>query len=212
MSASSATKSEKPKAKTAKKHAKEKAALFDVHAPMKVIIPTSLSAEPTGGECSILVQIGPEDATLLDFEGAQGAIGRFEADDSGVTLDLKGYQYHGKIHSGPTALVLVVGKTGQLKVDAITDEFVILEKTQDVMAKLNAVVKGNMDDGYNVVEENVNINKKGERRRQGTIRKEKKSVGQKEKDVTNSEDGESTRKISSLQRMPWEITNVPTDE
>jgi hypothetical protein len=162
MSISAATKSEKPKAKKTKKEVKEKEAMFDVDAPMDVIIPTSLLAEPTGGECSMLVQIGPEDATLLDFEGAQGAIGRFEAEDTGVTLDLKGYQYHGKIHSGPTALVLVVGKTGQLKVDAITDEFVTLEKTQDVMAKLNAVVKGDMDDGYNVMEENVNVNKKGD--------------------------------------------------
>lgn len=73
-----------------------------------------------------------------------------------VTLDLKGYQYHGKIHAGPTALLLVVGKTGQLKVDAITDEFITVRKTQDVMAKLNAVVRGDMDAGYNVMEENVN--------------------------------------------------------
>lgn len=76
-----------------------------------------------------------------------------------VTLDLKGYQYHGKIHSGPTALVLVLGKAGQLKVDAITDEFITVRKTHDVMAKLNAVVRGDMDAGYNVVEENVNVTK-----------------------------------------------------
>ena len=77
-----------------------------------------------------------------------------------VTLDLKGYQYHGEIHAGPTALVVSVQKSGQLKVESITDEFVTLTKTQDVMAKLNAVVQGNMDEGYAVVEEDVNARSK----------------------------------------------------
>lgn len=77
-----------------------------------------------------------------------------------VTLDLKGYQYHGRIHPGPTALVMSVVKTGQLKVDSITDEFVTLNQTQDVMAKLSAVIKGDMDDGYEVVEEDVNARTK----------------------------------------------------
>jgi len=77
-----------------------------------------------------------------------------------VTLDLKGYQYHGTLHPGPTALVVSVLKTGQLKVDSMTDEFVTLKQTQDVMAKLNAVVKGDMDEGYDVLEEDVNARSK----------------------------------------------------
>lgn len=77
-----------------------------------------------------------------------------------VTLDLKGYQYDGTIHPGPTALVVSVLKTGQLKVDSITDEFVTLHQSQDTMAKLNAVVKGDMDEGYDVVDENVNARSK----------------------------------------------------
>lgn len=51
-------------------------------------------------------------------------------------------------------------KTGQLKVDSITDEFVTLAETQDVMAKLNAIVEGDMDEGYDVVEEDVNVRNK----------------------------------------------------
>lgn len=47
-------------------------------------------------------------------------------------------------------------KTGQLKVEGITDEFSRLVKTQDIMAKLDAVIEGEMDDGFNVRDENVN--------------------------------------------------------
>jgi hypothetical protein len=51
----------------------------------------------------------------------------------------------------------VVGfSRGQLKAEAITDEFSRLVKTQDVMAKLDAVVMGEMDDGFRVREDNVN--------------------------------------------------------
>ena len=71
-------------------------------------------------------------------------------------MDFKGSQYHGSILPGPTALV-VGFKSGHLKVEGITDEFARLVKTQDVMAKLDAVVQGNMDDGFHHVEdENVN--------------------------------------------------------
>ena len=126
---------------------------------MPVVLPTSLlesSSSSNKAECSVLVQIDPKDATRLDFEGQTGAIGRFDSDCSGVTLDLKGFQYHGTIHPGPTALVVSVMKTGELKVDAMTDEFVTLTETQNVMAKLNAVVKGKFDDSYDIEEEDVN--------------------------------------------------------
>mmetsp|Transcript_21131 Transcript_21131/g.29853 ORF Transcript_21131/g.29853 Transcript_21131/m.29853 type:complete len:202 (-) Transcript_21131:33-638(-) len=130
-----------------------------------VVLPPSLFSS-SGGECSVLVQVEPEDALVLDFEGSQGAIGRFEADGDGVVLDFKGNQYEGKIQPGPTAMVLAFAKQGfgpsdkqtkeRLKVDSITDEFLTLTKTQDTMAKLDAVVKGKMDDGYSVRDENVN--------------------------------------------------------
>jgi hypothetical protein len=37
----------------------------------------------------MLVQIEPQDATLLDFEGASGAIGRFESDENGSAYQKK---------------------------------------------------------------------------------------------------------------------------
>lgn len=151
-----------PKKKSPKKAPnKKKEAPFDT-VSMDVVLPTALLESSSGnkGECSVLVQIDPQDATRLDFEGQTGAIGRFESDSSGVTLDLKGFQYHGTIHPGPTALVVSVLKSGELKVDGMTDEFVTLKQTQDIMAKLNAVVKGDMDEGYAIEEEDVNVRSK----------------------------------------------------
>jgi hypothetical protein len=48
---------------------------------MKILFPTGIGP----GECTVLVQINPEDALTLDFTGATGAIGRLEADDTGGT-------------------------------------------------------------------------------------------------------------------------------
>ena len=82
-----------------------------------------------------------------------------------VILDLKGYQYRGTIRPGPTAMVVALNRDGRFKVEAITDEFVTLDadtKT-DVMAKLDAVVKGDMDDSYKYREENVNARKRGKK-------------------------------------------------
>jgi hypothetical protein len=79
-----------------------------------------------------------------------------------VTLDLKGYQYRGILHPGPTAMVVSLTKNKgghqQLKVESITDEFVTLHQARNVMAGLDAVVEGNIQDGsyYQYVDENVN--------------------------------------------------------
>jgi hypothetical protein len=78
-------KSPKKKVKSPAKKAltkKKEVPLFDTDS-MDVVVPLSLLGEPTGGECSLMVQIDPQDATRLDFEGQTGAIGRFESDDSG---------------------------------------------------------------------------------------------------------------------------------
>lgn len=79
-----------------------------------------------------------------------------------MVLDLKGFQYRGIIRPGPTAMIVAMNRDGQLKVEAITDEFVTLDTNTktDVMAKFDAVVSGDMDDGYKVREENVNITDK----------------------------------------------------
>ncbi len=80
-----------------------------------------------------------------------------------VILDLKGYQYRGTIRPGPTAMVVALTRDDKLKVESITDEFVTLDTNArtDVMAKLDAVVEGNMDESYMVRDENVNDNKRG---------------------------------------------------
>jgi hypothetical protein len=57
---------------------------------------------------------------------------------------------------GPTALVVGFSKGGQLRVEGITDEFATLVKTNDSLAKLDAVVKGHMDDSFEIRDENVN--------------------------------------------------------
>ena len=79
-----------------------------------------------------------------------------------VVLDLKGFQYRGHIRPGPTAMIVAMNRDGQLKVEAITDEFVTLDTNTktDVMAKLDAVVSGDMDEGYKVRDDNVNITDK----------------------------------------------------
>jgi hypothetical protein len=117
--------------------------------------------------CHVLIQIDPQDAAHLDLEGSSGAIGRFEADSTNIVLDCKGFQYAGTIHPGPTVLVLTHtsggGDTATIKVDSMTNEFVTLSQVTNVMQKLNAVmVQGEMDDGYKVVDQNVNVNKKKE--------------------------------------------------
>ena len=86
-------------------------------------------------------------------------------------LDLKGYQFLGAIHPGPTALVLstVSNKAAgmpYLKIDGITDEFVTLSERRDNMARLDARVTGDIDASYDVVEEDVN-NEKAEGKKSG---------------------------------------------
>jgi hypothetical protein len=114
----------------------------------------------TGGDpCHVLIQIDPHNASQLDLEGSAGAIGRFEASADGLILDCRGFQYKGKIHPGPTVMVLSHLGDDKLKVEAVTNEFVTLAKVSNVMAKLNAVmVQGEMDDGYKIIDDNVNVN------------------------------------------------------
>lgn len=128
------------------------------------------------GSCSVLIQVPPENAKGLDFEGVSGAIGRLEViEDSGcLVLDLKGCQYQASILPGPTAMVVgfvptkvgvtaSAGAVPQLRVEAITDEFATLVKTNDSMLQLDAKVQGDYNnDGterFGVVEDD-NVNKR----------------------------------------------------
>jgi hypothetical protein len=57
-----------------------------------VILPPLLGTS-SNGECTILVQLDPQDAVTLDYEGVSGAIGRFEADDRGGKYDSKQFRH-----------------------------------------------------------------------------------------------------------------------
>ena len=63
-------------------------------------------------------------------------------------------------------MIVALTRDGQFKVESIVDEFVTLDTNTktNVMAKLDAVVKGDMDESYQVREENVNAkNKRGKK-------------------------------------------------
>jgi hypothetical protein len=57
-----------------------------------VILPPLLGTN-SNGECTVLVQLDPQDAVTLDYEGVSGAIGRFEADDRGGKYDYDSKQF-----------------------------------------------------------------------------------------------------------------------
>lgn len=144
---------------------------------MNILFPTGFNQ--SNGECTVLVQIDPNDSSTLDFTGATGAIGRLEADDIGgtcimaflflglfdtnclyaVIFDFKGVQYRGTFYPTASAVVLAVvnGKENYLKIDGLADDFCYLEKTGDALKKFDAQAVGDMS-GYNVQDEDVNRN------------------------------------------------------
>eukprot|EP00536_Pseudo-nitzschia_multiseries_P007284 jgi/Psemu1/324691/estExt_fgenesh1_pg.C_1680009 len=78
---------------------------FDVVLPSSIIDGGGCSSE---NQCTLLVEVtDPKDAIALgEFGGSVGAIGRFESDPNGITLDLKGNQYRGSLLPGPTCMVV----------------------------------------------------------------------------------------------------------
>ena len=57
---------------------------IDVKIPLSLLMTGTSSGS---NECSVLVQVAPEDAPTLDFHGAGGAVGRFELNqDTGTYL------------------------------------------------------------------------------------------------------------------------------
>lgn len=47
-----------------------------------VVLPP-LIGTANAGDCTLMVEVRPEDASILDYEGMSGAIGRFEANQHG---------------------------------------------------------------------------------------------------------------------------------
>jgi hypothetical protein len=148
-----------PRKSSPKKKPQAKPDYYTVSSSLELLLPSSLGNAT--GDCTVLVQIDPEDSATLDFEGSTGAVGRFQVDDQGIILDLKGSQYQGTILPGPTAMVATLqygtNHQQQLRLESITDEFCPLIKTQDLMAALEGQVEGTLDDSYKIQEEDVNI-------------------------------------------------------
>ena len=91
-------------------------------------------------------------------------------------------------------MIVALNRDGKFKVEAITDEFVTLDTNAktDVMAKLDAVVKGDMDESYMYQEINVNRKKKGkDDEEEGTSTKK---IGKKRAASTGGAKGNATKK------------------
>ena len=162
-----------PKKKASPKKSK-KPEHHTVSNSLELLLPPTLGN--ASGECSVLVQIDPEDSATLDFEGTTGAFGRFQVNSEGIILDLKGSQYQGNILPGPTAMIAslhyAADHTQELRLESITDEFCPLVKTQDLMAKLDGRVEGTFDDSYKVQEEDINILEKRQEQQQEQAKKQ----------------------------------------
>ncbi len=79
-------------------------------------------------------------------------------------MDLKGFQYQGNLQAGPTCLVAsmhpLIGEN-IMKIEAIADDFITLQKTGDHMTQLDGCLeKGQMDE-FTLRDDNVNSKVKG---------------------------------------------------
>ena len=83
-------------------------------------------------------------------------------------------------------MIVALNRDGQFKVESITDEFVTLDTNTktNVMAKLDAVVEGDMDETYLYKETNVNVNSK----------KKKKGKNDDDDDDDGEDDGDKKKK------------------
>ena len=147
-----------------------------------VVLPSSILKGGGGSsdnQCTVLVEVsGSKDAIALgEFGGSVGAIGRFESDSKGITLDLKGNQYRGSLLPGPTFLVVgfpqsfgikkressvgangdqvqeedeIEEAAGKLRVEGIADEYATLVQIDDHMKRLDAVVTENRNNDNKV--------------------------------------------------------------
>mmetsp|Transcript_2387 Transcript_2387/g.5717 ORF Transcript_2387/g.5717 Transcript_2387/m.5717 type:complete len:235 (+) Transcript_2387:86-790(+) len=164
--------SPKKKSKRIKKEVANSLDSFDVLVPSSILNGGGVSSD---NQCTLLVEVSySKDAIALgEFGGSIGAIGRFESDPKGITLDLKGNQYRGSLLPGPTCLVVGFPQSfgakrkdstteangqpileeeddkeesGKLRVEGILDEYATLVQIDDHMKKLDAIVTENHND------------------------------------------------------------------
>ena len=70
-------------------------------------------------------------------------------------------------------MVIALTRDNQFKVEAITDEFVTLDTERtNMMDKFDAVIEGEMDEGYRVTDDNVNRNERKAKTQQEDGKKE----------------------------------------
>ncbi|GFH52455.1 hypothetical protein CTEN210_08931 [Chaetoceros tenuissimus] len=191
---SNSTKKESPKKKNENGSENDDQGI-DVKIPLSLLMTGTSSGN---NECSVLVQVTPEDAPTLDFHGAGGAIGRFELNQDTVVMDLKGFQYQGYIQPGPTCLVAsmhpMIGEN-VMKIESISDEFIAIQKTGDQFMQMDAIVdKGELDDSF--VVKDVNVNRRGSAKDTAAAEKDKKG----DKGKKNKASGSSATKKPSKRR------------
>ena len=93
------------------------------------------------------------DDPKLTFAGDSGAVGRLTVSEKNIKIDLKGRQYDGTIQPGPTVMLLnlapAVGKDkkeGEVaRIEMMSDEFVELNFTKDVLSGLMGDYQGAAD-------------------------------------------------------------------
>ena len=91
-------------------------------------------------------------------------------------------------------MVIALTRDNTFKVEAITDEFVTLDTERtNIMDKFDAIVEGEMDEGYKVTDDNVNRNEK-KNRKQGEVEEGGGDKGTKRKSGKSEQAGGAVKK------------------
>ena len=115
------------------------------------LIPVLMQKKTLGAKSRTMVcQV---DDPKLTFMGDSGAVGRLTVGEKNIKIDLKGRQYDGTIKPGPTVMLLNLApavskdkKEGDIaRVEMISDEFVELNFTKDVLSGLMGDYQGAAD-------------------------------------------------------------------
>ena len=139
-------------------------------------IPVLLQKKTIGAKSKTMVcQV---DDPKLTFVGDSGAVGRLTVDEKNLKVDLKGRQYDGTIQPGPTVMLLnlapAVGKDKKegdvARIEMMSDEFVELNFTKDVLSGLMGDYQGAADtDDESAAGSVGSTDSKGKKKRKGVV-------------------------------------------